>query len=112
MRKDLTNLKIGEILVIKKIKHEKRVMWECQCSCGEIFYERTSRLNGSEKQKTECPTCSSILWTDAEIKYLIEKSGLEKELSQGVDIEERYGGMTPEEILASKIKMFETREAV
>lgn len=70
MRKDLTNLKIGEILVIKKIKHEKRVMWECQCSCGEIFYERTSRLIGSEKQRTECSICSSVLWTDSEINYL------------------------------------------
>lgn len=45
------------------------------------------------------------------IAYIV-KYILEKELSQGVDIEERYGGMTPEEILASKIKMFETREAV
>lgn len=41
------------------------------------------------------------------VKYI-----LENELSKGVDIEQKYGGMSPEEILASKIKMFETREAV
>jgi hypothetical protein len=72
MLKDLTNLKIGEILVTKKIKHENRVMWECHCSCGQIFYERTSRLNGSEYRKIKCSICSSKLWTDEQIKYLID----------------------------------------
>lgn len=75
MKKDLTNLKIGEIVVIKKFKNEKRVMWECKCSCGEIFYERTSRLIGTEKQRTRCFNCSSTLWSDDEIKYLIDNYG-------------------------------------
>ena len=72
MKIDLTNLRVEKILILRKIKTEKRVMWECKCDCGEIFYERTSRLNGSEKQRTECPVCTSTLWSKDEIKYLMD----------------------------------------
>lgn len=43
--KNLINKKIGDLLVIEKIKLNDKIYWNCQCECGEIVLKTTRQLS-------------------------------------------------------------------
>lgn len=53
--KDLTGLKFGRLLVVKKLKIEpKRIHWECLCDCGNKTIVETSQLKRGRTQSCGC----------------------------------------------------------
>ena len=45
-KKDLVGQKFGRLTVIKDSGERKdnRIIWECQCECGNIVYHSTNNL--------------------------------------------------------------------
>ena len=53
---DLTNKKYGKWKVIKLIRKDNQIFWECECECGNRkFIEGAKLRNGDSKS---CGTCS------------------------------------------------------
>lgn len=55
--KDITGQRFGNMVVLEDsgIRQNRKVVWTCQCDCGEIFNTRADRINsGSVKS---CPKC-------------------------------------------------------
>ena len=55
--KDLTNQKFGELTVLEKTEKRDQgaIIWKCKCSCGNIVYWPTDRL-----QQTKTPNCGCL----------------------------------------------------
>jgi hypothetical protein len=51
------NLEIIKYVNVSKLTENAKWLWECKCSCGEIIYVRTARLNGTEAFQERCRKC-------------------------------------------------------
>jgi hypothetical protein len=52
---DLTGQVYGRLVVIERApKHNQRVMWKCQCSCGQMTVVPTACLRNGESQSCGC----------------------------------------------------------
>lgn len=56
MKKDLTNQRFGKLVVLKDSgkRYNGRVVWECQCDCGNIHYVTTDRLTSGKTKSCGC----------------------------------------------------------
>lgn len=57
LKKEYSNKKIGNIFIIRSIgSKNNKMIWEAKCSCGNIFYVRTSDLKRIEM----CKNCRNL----------------------------------------------------
>lgn len=50
-------LTINTFINKPKLNGKTQWLWECTCSCGNVIYVRTSRLNGVEAKQERCKIC-------------------------------------------------------
>lgn len=70
---DLTGVKFGRLLVIKRSNIPGEKIWQCLCDCGKTYYARTYHLSSGrivscgcylkEKQWTGCGSISGCYWS-------------------------------------------------
>ena len=55
-KKNLIGQKFGKLTVIKETNEriDGKVVWECKCNCGNIFYTNTSRLTSGKTSSCGC----------------------------------------------------------
>lgn len=51
---DLTGEKFGRLLVLSILRGYSRILWECQCDCGNTVEIPTDRLKSGETQSCGC----------------------------------------------------------
>lgn len=58
IKKDLTNQRFGSLLVLEEMpdRQKTKVIWKCQCDCGNITYSKTSELLRGTRHA--CGVCS------------------------------------------------------
>lgn len=58
LKKDNTGKRFGNMVVIgdSGIRQNRKVVWTCQCDCGEIFNTRSDHINTGKT--TSCPKCA------------------------------------------------------
>ena len=56
VEKDITNMRFGKLVAIRKIGQDKNKqnIWECKCDCGNITFSTTSKLCSNKKQSCGC----------------------------------------------------------
>lgn len=52
--KNLVGEKFGKLTVTKIVKHNKKMLWECQCDCGNKIYTNTCRLTTGHNRSCGC----------------------------------------------------------
>lgn len=52
--KDLTGQRFGRLTAIKRIKVDKKAMWECQCDCGNTKFVTSSDLMSGKVKSCGC----------------------------------------------------------
>ena len=60
LKKDLTGQKFGYLTVLEKTDKREygKIIWKCQCDCGNIVYLNTSRLTSGNDTSCGCKTRS------------------------------------------------------
>lgn len=62
--KDLTNKKVGRLLVLQRVENDKQgaPMWLCKCDCGNY-----TKVRGYDLRRESIKTCGGFVW-----KYILE----------------------------------------
>lgn len=75
---DLTNRKIGKLLVLEPITKRKKsngsLFWKCQCDCGNITYVSSQDLTETNGTKS-CGCCNSK--GELKISFLLKENNIE-----------------------------------
>ena len=68
--KDNTGKRFGNMIVLKDsgLRQNRKVVWTCQCDCGEIFNTRSDHINSGKT--ISCPKCAQ----QKNLKKLLEKN--------------------------------------
>lgn len=111
--KDLTGMRFGRLVVLcddgTRTK-QKKIMWKCQCDCGNITYVRASFLTNKKRPTLSCgclhKEVSSIkmretnkeLWQDEEYKQM--HSDKMREIAKELWQDEKYKQMMSDKMRA------------
>lgn len=93
--KDNTGKRFGNMVVLKDsgIRQNRKVVWICQCDCGQIFNARSDRINNGTT--ISCPECAQ----KRNIEHLLEVNGTPRKV---FNPGEKYGKLTLLEQLDKK----------
>lgn len=75
---ELTGLKVGKLTVLTETKKDNtgKIMYECQCECGNTTWVRKQPLTNKDESKrtTQCPECRSKKYEDKRTTLYYEHS--------------------------------------
>ena len=78
---DLTNKQFGKLIAIEltdKRSADGRVIWKCQCECGNITY-----IDSHSLQEGKTKSCGCLVWTgEYTIQKLLENNNIEFEIQK------------------------------
>lgn len=94
-KKDITGQRFGDMIVLKDsgFRQNRKVVWFCECDCGESFYVRSDHINTGKT--TSCPKCAS----KRNIENLLSKNNTTR---KNINIGDRFGKLTILEQLNEK----------